>query len=213
MFNDSIYGDFLFPLQHTFVDVHADTWLTDEKTWNNVDNFLADWKASPIYSLQGSWTEGSPAVTKYLITDDEVKLIYWLLYSRYGNSTIASTDETRFKINLFTLMFQYAPAWLKRLEVQKSIRGLDLENDLRSGDESFVNNALNPQNSPSNNVREALPYINSQTVQTSKKSKIRALAEVWNALAMDVTEEFINKFKGLFIQVVTPNGPLLFEEN
>ena len=39
------------------------------------------------------------------ISADKISLIYYLLYSRFGNSHIASTDENRFTFQLISLIW------------------------------------------------------------------------------------------------------------
>ena len=58
------------------------------------------------------------------ITDSELTMIYYLLYSRYGNNPYAADDLYRFKYNLFSTIFMYAPTWLKRLDIQNKLRNL-----------------------------------------------------------------------------------------
>lgn len=40
----------------------------------------------------------------YTITEAQAEFVYYLLYSKYGNSHIASSDENQFKFRLSTLI-------------------------------------------------------------------------------------------------------------
>jgi hypothetical protein len=40
---------------------------------------------------------------------DNVSLVYYLLYARYGNNPIANRDENQFKFKIFSVIFQYGP--------------------------------------------------------------------------------------------------------
>lgn len=65
-------------------------------------------------------------------TDNKIsslQTLYYLLYSKYGNSPIANWDEEQFKYKLFGIVFQYGPNWEKKLEIQKLLREFNL-NDL-----------------------------------------------------------------------------------
>lgn len=162
--------------------------------WNNVTAFLADYKGSGIEPI---------------ISDDSATLLYYLLYARYGNSTIASSDETQFKYKVFSAVFMYGPTWEKRLEIQKAVRKLSLE-EVQKGGKAIYNTALNPNQSPTTAALEELKYINQQNTSNFVKSKVDAYAILIDLLETDVTEEFIGQFKKLFLTVVSPELPLWY---
>lgn len=138
-----------------------------------------------------------------------IELIFYLLYSRYGNSSIASSDENQFKYRLFSIMFQYGPTWKRELEIQKKVRALT-EDELREGTRNTVNNAANPSTAPSTVDTEELPYVNQQNVSKVKRSKVDGYALVLSLLKDDVTEEFIRRFQKLFLNIVEPERPLWY---
>lgn len=138
-----------------------------------------------------------------------IELIFYLLYSRYGNSSIASSDENQFKYKLFSIMFQYGPTWKRELEIQKKVRALT-EDELREGTRNTVNNAANPSTAPSTADTEELPYVNQQNISKVKRSKVDGYALVLSLLKDDVTEEFIRRFQKLFLNIVEPERPLWY---
>lgn len=140
---------------------------------------------------------------------DQLTLIYGLLYARYGNSNIASDDENQFKYKVFSTIFMYAPTWFKRLEVQKALRELSLD-ELQLGSKAIYNNAMNPSGQPTTDTVEELKYINQQNTTKYKRSKLEAYGNLMALLETDVTEEFIGKFKKLFITIVQPDYPLWY---
>lgn len=89
----SLYGNYR---QYKFTDVY-----------DNADDFVADYKDN-----------GFPTTIK----DDSANVLFYLLYSRYGNNTIASSDLTRFKYKMFGTVWQYGPTWEKKLDIQKMLR-------------------------------------------------------------------------------------------
>lgn len=144
--------------------------------------------------------------------DDEklvVKLFY-LLYAKYGNNPIANKDINQFKYKLFSTVFMYGPTWAKRLDIQKILREIP-EPELLSGSRAIYNHAFNPSTSPSTATLDELTHINEQNTTNYKKSKMDAYMQLWDLLDIDVTNEFLNKFKGLFKQFVLPEDPLLYE--
>lgn len=141
---------------------------------------------------------------------ESVQTLYYLLYARYGNSHIAFSDENQFKYSVFSTIFMYGPTWEKRLEVQKKLRGLS-EDELMRGGKAIYNHAFNPSTNPSTATLEELPAINDQNTTNYKKSKLESYSILMSLLETDVTEEFISKFKKLFLTVVAPDYPLLYE--
>lgn len=162
--------------------------------WTNADDFVADYKSNGIGTT---------------ISEASATLLYYLLYARYGNSTIASSDETQFKYKLFSIVFMYGPTWEKRLAIQKGVRELTLE-EVQKGGKAIYNTALNPNQTPSTSALEELTYINQQNTTNYLKSKVDAYAIIINLLETDVTEEFIGEFKKLFLTVVSPELPLWY---
>lgn len=134
--------------------------------------------------------------------------LYYLLYGKYGNSSIANYDENQFKYKLFSVIFQYGPTWEKRLDIQDKLRKLT-EADLLNGSTAIYNRALNPESTPTTQTKEELDYINEQNVQKRTKSKIQAYSELMALLETDVTAEFLSKFSICFKKFVQP-GTFLY---
>lgn len=144
------------------------------------------------------------------VSDANIVTLYYLLYARYGNSCIASSDENQFKYKLFSTIFMYGPAWQKRLEIQQKLLNLS-DDEIIKGTTAIYNSALNPGQLPTTQTLEELEYINQQNTTKYKKSKLEAYAALYPLIETDVTEEFIEKFKKLFITVVEPQLPLWYE--
>ena len=160
--------------------------------YSNVDAFLQDYKSN-----------GLPTT----ISDVNATTLFFLLYPKYGNSSISNLDENQFKYRLFSIIFQYGPTWEKRLSIQDRLRNLE-EKELMVGAKTIVNNSLNPDSNP---TVDELEYINQQNTNKVTKSILGAYAELWSLLKLDVTEEFINRFKQLFIQVVQPQRTYIYK--
>lgn len=149
---------------------------------------------------------------------ETVKTLWLLLAAKYGDSTVASANQDQFKLKLFSTIFMYGPTWEKRLDVQKQIRELDID-DLRQGGKAIYNSALNPSNAVydasgeyngGTNTMEELKYINQQNTTNYKKSKAEAYATMIQLLNTDVTSTFLSKFRKLFLTVVSPEVPLWY---
>lgn len=180
MWNNSLYGNYR---QVKFTDVYPD-----------VDTFLTEYNSNGI---------------KTTISQESATTLYYLIYSRFGNSVIASSDTNRFKYDLFGTIFSYGPTWEKRLEIQEKLRDLT-DDDLFAGATQIYNHAYNPGTAPSTNYIDELPAINEQNTSKHKKDKMSGYAMLMSLLETDVTERFLDKFKKLFLKIVQPERPLWY---
>ena len=140
-----------------------------------------------------------------------LRLIYELMLARYANSTIASSDENRFTLQCMSVIFQHAPAWIKRLEIQHTLHEMDLTSDeFLHGSIQIYNQSLNPSEDPSTDTFTTLGTINAQNANLQKRDKFKALAILDELLRTDITAIFLDKFKHLFRVMVSPQRPLFY---
>ena len=179
-YSGSLYGSYR---QKKFTDVYE-----------SVEEFLADYKDCGIPTT---------------ISDNSAQTLFYLLYGSYGNDIVASSDINRFKYKLFSIIFQYAPNWEKQLEIQNKLRGLT-EDDIRLGSRQIYNTAQNPSTEPSTDTTDELQYINNQNVTKNQRGVLEGYATLLSLLRTDVTQEFLNRFRKLFLTIVQPEEPLLY---
>lgn len=166
--------------------------VTFTDIYDNAENFVNDYKTSGLYNNSNK------------ITDDNATTLYYLLYAKYGNSSIRNWDETQFKYKLFSIIFMYGPSWEKKLDIQAKLRALNDDNDtseLFLGAKQIFNHSYNPSTAPSTNTLDELTTINDQNVTKNQRSKLDAYNLLLSLLETDVTNEFLNKFKPLFMQI------------
>lgn len=144
------------------------------------------------------------------ITVNSATTLYYLLYAYHGNDPIRSVNVDQFKFKLFSIVFQYAPTWEKRLDIQKNLRNLSDE-ELRTGAKSIYNHASHPGTAPSTGALQELEYIDDQNTASVRKNVIDAYRNLWEMLKVDVTKVFLDQFKILFKVIVTPQRPVLYE--
>ena len=137
--------------------------------------------------------------------------IFYLLSGKYGNSHIANSDENQFKLKLFSTIFQFGPTWEKRLDIQSKLRGMN-ETDILTGSKQINDHAYNPSTEPSgpNVVNGEITSVNEQSKIKYTKSKVDAYASLYAMLETDVTEDFLGRFKKLFLAIVEPEYPLWY---
>ena len=177
------------------------------QVWDEADEFVDEYKASGLYK----------DVSK--ISDDSAETLFYLLYARYGNNPLANRDVNQFKYKVFSIIFQYGPAWEKELDVQAKIRAIsDDPSDVNDptkpnifqGSKAIYNQALNPQTEPSTSSLNELTYINQQNTTNYKKSPLEGYAILLDLLKKDVTNEFLNRFQKCFKVFVSAEKPLLY---
>ena len=162
--------------------------------WPSVDAFLKDYQES--------------AIPQKLKTADATTL-YYLLYARYGNSSIANSDENQFKYKVFSTIYIGGATWAKKQEIQDKLREMT-EDEILAGTKAIYNHAYNPQTAPTTDTVEELDYINEQNTTKYKKSKLDGYAMLWAILNDGVTETFLREFRYHFLVVVEPQLPLWY---
>lgn len=90
--------------------------MTD--VWSKATDFVADYQ-----------NIGIPTT----ISVQNATTLYYLLYARYGNTPIANYDENQWKYKMFSIIFQYGPTWEKRLDIQNTLRGLQISDLVDNG--------------------------------------------------------------------------------
>lgn len=140
---------------------------------------------------------------------ESINTIYYLLYAKYGNSTIASFDENQFIYKVMSTVYMYGPKWEKERELQEQVRDLEGK-DLEVASTRIFNHSFNPSTAPSTATLDELTTINDQNVSKTKRGKLEQIAMVMDLLQRDITEEFLNKFKSFFLIIVAPELPLWY---
>lgn len=142
------------------------------------------------------------------ISDDSLKLAYYLILAKYGDTPINGyRDETRWKLRFFSILKSYGVEWYQKTLIQEEVAKMTTD-ELQEGGKSIFNTALNPNTTPSTGSLEELNYINSQNTENRKRSKADALTLKWQMLSSDLNEWFVDKFKGLFSKFIAPDVPL-----
>ena len=162
--------------------------------WPSADAFIQDYQAS--------------AIPQKLKVADATTL-YYLLYARYGNSSIANSDENQFKYKIFSTIYIGGATWAKKQEIQDKLREMT-EDEILAGTKAIYNHAFNPQTAPTTDTVDELEYINEQNTTKYKKSKLDGYALLWAILNDGVTETFLREFRYHFLVVVEPQLPLWY---
>lgn len=149
------------------------------------------------------------AYAKDCISEDSLKALYWLIYSRYGENPIVNLSEIIFKAKMVANTYQKGPTWERRLTLQQEIRQLS-EEDLLKGARTIFNKALHDETEPGTNTDEELDYLNQQDVSKITRSKLDAYSFLQDILKTDVTEEFLSSYAKLFSRFVSPTNTRIY---
>ena len=176
------------------------------------ESFQAMWNSTSFSKQAVALTQQIPeGGTETTEGPQNLFLIYELLMAEYANSHIKSFDENRFMFQCMSLIFQYAPAWIKRLEIQHTLHELDLNSEeFLRGSTQIFNTSLNPGTGPVNDSLDILKTVNQQNANIQKRDKFKALAILEELLRTNVTAEFIRRFQPLFATVTSPYEALYY---
>lgn len=177
-------------------------WQTNSKTFSDLypsfENFKAD------LNLYGY---------KFTLTEDELKLIFIMLVTKYGDSEIISfRNEYRWKMKLQYIIFTYGKEWALKKQIQEQILNLTDE-DLLNSSIQITNRADNPATEPSTKELEELKYINSQVAQGTKRDKLSILILKYSSIMSQANESFIDRFQELFSKFPLGDKPIWYYRN
>lgn len=171
---------------------------------SRMPTFSHVWESAELF-LENYKNNGIPTT----LDDITINTLYYLLYSRYANSVVASSDVNRFKYNVFAIIWQHGKTWKRRREIQESLQNLT-DDQITEGSRQIYNTANNPSVEPGTFSEEELSFINNQNVSKNRKGKLEGYALLWDLLKTDPTEAFLERFKSLFKTVAYPEIPLLY---
>lgn len=143
-----------------------------------------------------------------VLNPENMEKLYYLLYAHYGNSHIASSDETQFKFKLMSIVFTDGAVWQSKLEIQDRLRSADQELIL-AGPEYLSQSAQNPGYQTSS-PDAMLNHIDSQSKSGHKRNIITGNVELYESIK-NCTSSFINLFRKLFLTIAAPEAPLWYE--
>ena len=171
-----------------------DTKLFNE-IYENSDSFLSDYA-----QFQTDFGDLNKVDNKY------IKLTWQLLSAKFGNNPIANLSENQFKLKIWQIIFQYGPTWVKKLDIQQSLRNTSIE-DFREGYKSIENQAFNPDQEPST---DEINFVSQQRVNKNMSGLLSTYGNLWALLKSDVNGEYLDRFNNLFLKVVIPQAENIY---
>ena len=136
---------------------------------NNVEPYVAPYTTVLMTDV---WESAQEFIQDYThvgipttISVENATTLFYLLYAKYGNNPIANYDITQFKYKMFSVIWQYGPTWEKKLSIQETLRGLQLNDLLDDGkiEELFSHEGTNQSTHSVNSE-------NTRTLNTTEKN-------------------------------------------
>lgn len=122
---------------------------------------------------------------------------YYSLLGRYGSSTIRYTNPLQFKLAFLTVYKEAQERLRAKLKINTVLRNLS-EQEALDGSEVITNAATNPDTSPETDDYDPLPYVNNQTRQKEKLSKVSGYYNWKHSVGGQAYNEFLDAFRMLF---------------
>lgn len=172
---------FANPISKRFIDAFPKFEDTDE---TGVKYFWETWIDSPFYDET--------------LTKNDLKDVYNHLLARYYNWHYVYLDDLGIALNTMHIIHDYYPNCKARLSLVDELRTLTVEDFQKSGI-SIDSQGSNPKTAT--NMDELIDLVDSQNASFQLRSEEGAIRAKFNSLYDGVMDEFIDRFKDLFVKL------------
>ena len=169
------------PISKRFIDAFPKFENTDGTT---TKYFWETWLASPFYDSS--------------LTVTDLQDIYNHLLATYYNWHYVYLDDLGIALNTMHIIHDYYPNCKERLKLVKDLRELTLDDFKKSGI-MIDSQGSNPKTAT--DMDELIDLVDSQNASFQLKSEEQALRAKFNSLYDGVMDEFIDRFKNLFVKL------------
>lgn len=122
---------------------------------------------------------------------------YLALIGRYAQSSILYHSVIQFEAAFLTTLVESLSRLRAKLRINDRLKNME-ETEALKDDIRLVNVARNPDTEPSNNIDEALPYVQEQQVVKGSLSPVKGLYNWKHSVGGQAYNEFLDSFKFLF---------------
>lgn len=176
-----IYNYFVKPIRKRFIDAFPK--FKNDGTDDNV-YFWEAWQQSPFYNAS--------------LTETDLKHIYDHLLADYYNWHFIYPDDLGITLNVFKIVDEYFPNVKVRLDLVEQLRNLSLDEFKKSGI-TINSSGQNPK--IATEMDELIDLVDSQNASFQLKSHEQVLRAKFMALYDGIMDEFISRFKPLFVKL------------
>lgn len=171
------------PIRKRFIDAFP-KFERDQDEPSDVKYFWETWLASPFFD---------PTLTQVDLSN-----VYHHLLATFYDWHYIYGDDFGIALNTMHLIHDYYPNAKERLNIVSQIRNLSLEEFKKSG-LNINSQGANPK--VNTDMDELIDLVDSQTASFQLKSEEQALRAKFNSLYDGVMEEFVDRFKPLFVRL------------
>lgn len=172
---------FTNPISKRFIDAFPKFKADAGET---IKYFYETWQDSPFYDSN--------------LTENDLKDVYNHLLARYYNWHYVYLDDLGIALNTMHIIHDYYPNCKARLGLVNDLRALTTEDFQKSGI-SIDSQGSNPK--IATNMDELIDLVDSQNASFQLRSEEGAIRAKFNSLYDGVMDEFIDRFKDLFVKL------------
>ena len=170
------------PISKRFIDAFPKS-INDDPD-SDTKYFWETWVASPFYDANLSF--------------GDLQDIYNHLLAAYYNWHYVYLDDLGIALNTMHIIHDYYPNCKERLKLVKDLRELTLDDFKKSGI-MIDSQGSNPKTAT--DMDQLIDLVDSQNASFQLKSEEQALRAKFNSLYDGVMDEFIDRFKNLFVKL------------
>lgn len=182
---------FEHPTRKRFIDAFPK--FKNENENDDTLYFWEAWQASPFYNKD--------------LTEEDLKHVYDHLLADYYNWHYIYPDDIGITLNTFKIIDEYFPNVKVRLDLVKQLRDMTLEEFEKSGI-SIQSSGQNPK--IATEMDKLIDLVDSQNANFVLKSKEQTLRAKFASLYDGVMDEFIARFKPLFVKLYSGVNDYLY---
>lgn len=165
-----------------------------------------------IYPNIGDFSSDLPTFANSEINsldEDQIKELYFLIVSKYGDSNIRYTNEYLFRINLFKEINNKYPKVLAWKRDQKTLRDTDIE-QFRIGGRMVQNTGAHNTSDVNTDTMDGIDQLDMQTITNSQRGDLAVLQDRLTAYRVGEEDRFVNSLSNLFVVIIAPMSDLLY---
>lgn len=171
------------PIRKRFIDAFP-KFERGEEDDENVEFFWETWQNSPFYTNT--------------ISKTNIKHVYNHLLAAYYDWHFIYADDLGISLNVMHMIEEYYPNVIKRLSIVDSLRGMTLDEFKKSG-LNINSQGANPKEETE--MDELISLVDNQSASFQLKSDEQALRAQFNSLYDGIMEDFIEKFRFMFVKL------------
>lgn len=169
------------PITKTFIQAFPQFEDTEE---SGETYFWETWTASPFYDST--------------LTKNDIKEVYNHLMAAYYNWHYVYMDDLGIALNTMHIIHDYYPNCKERLSLVAQLRALTIDDFLKGG-VIIDSQGANPKTATE--MDELIDLVDSQNASFQMRSEEGAIKTKFMALYDGVMDEFIDRFKNLFVKL------------